>query len=673
MDDICDLEDVDCEEEEEVEINDVIESYLLYDDDEFEPSDLPTIDCKDDDASDAYSLDALISKKQNLLIQSRLSGSNANNEYLSNCSQLSVNSDSDANTNSNLDFDNCVTSTPRLKTPAVKILDKWKPSSFSLDSNATRRRDESVAEDQDLSHINKKIRNSDDDDEFFTTLDNYSNKLASYTQKDDKTIDDIMNELTACLQEADRTIEEYGSINDKLTGLDDLLDDEDKTLLPDMKSFVEASVKLEQAAKRSSSVVDDGKTSTVSTNAEIVLAARQNNSEVPEDEVDARKSATDDVSELQMKKSAADKEIDSLGVLSSDDEEIGETATMSNIDEDTLLASDDECKPPCKVKSTIKTDENEKSDEVLPPAKVNKEITVLTIQTQHHDALNNKSSETLVPPKSSTSTVKQHQQQQRDDKHDTSKKKDNVAQLKEFISDDPDENRDNNDPMWNLMRNLGSDYERYAVVQKRWKNLGIPNPKKNLTCRHRGRKDTVNNDDVTKTSKNVVKENNRRSGSSAAASSSHSKLTYQLCTVLFDRRIKQFNDQVERRLNSLHNNCRVRLQHLADCQQIEKQMLMLSRENSIMAINLLDIRHTREAEEIMRTYVRQREDVVSAANSQLDALKSASEEMKQMHEFYPSGDADGNSLVYLNEEEIEEIREIDDMISTQYEQIYKKQ
>lgn len=35
-------------------------------------------------------------------------------------------------------------------------------------------------------------------------------------------------------------------------------------------------------------------------------------------------------------------------------------------------------------------------------------------------------------------------------------------ELEEFVSNDPEENRDNNDPKWNYLRNLGNDYERYV-------------------------------------------------------------------------------------------------------------------------------------------------------------------------------------------------------------------
>lgn len=39
-----------------------------------------------------------------------------------------------------------------------------------------------------------------------------------------------------------------------------------------------------------------------------------------------------------------------------------------------------------------------------------------------------------------------------------------VKDLEIFISNDEDENRDNNDPKWNFLRNLGSDYERYYFL-----------------------------------------------------------------------------------------------------------------------------------------------------------------------------------------------------------------
>lgn len=55
-----------------------------------------------------------------------------------------------------------------------------------------------------------------------------------------------------------------------------------------------------------------------------------------------------------------------------------------------------------------------------------------------------------------------------------------------FLSDDPAENADNNDPEWELLRKLETDEERYKAVRERWRSIVVPNPNRNLTHRSRG-------------------------------------------------------------------------------------------------------------------------------------------------------------------------------------------
>ena len=52
----------------------------------------------------------------------------------------------------------------------------------------------------------------------------------------------------------------------------------------------------------------------------------------------------------------------------------------------------------------------------------------------------------------------------------------------DYISNNPEENKDNNNPEWELLRKLETDEERYRAMRKRWRNLVIPDPNQNLTC-----------------------------------------------------------------------------------------------------------------------------------------------------------------------------------------------
>ena len=54
----------------------------------------------------------------------------------------------------------------------------------------------------------------------------------------------------------------------------------------------------------------------------------------------------------------------------------------------------------------------------------------------------------------------------------------------DYISKNPQENFDNNNPEWELLRKLETDEERYRAVRQRWRNLTIPDPNQDLTCRN---------------------------------------------------------------------------------------------------------------------------------------------------------------------------------------------
>ncbi|XP_042885336.1 uncharacterized protein LOC122261638 [Penaeus japonicus] len=55
------------------------------------------------------------------------------------------------------------------------------------------------------------------------------------------------------------------------------------------------------------------------------------------------------------------------------------------------------------------------------------------------------------------------------------------AYMLPFISDNPEENKDNEDPRWNYMAKLQTDEERYQLCRKLWKSLVVPDPNVNLT------------------------------------------------------------------------------------------------------------------------------------------------------------------------------------------------
>ncbi|KAG0425114.1 hypothetical protein HPB47_027698 [Ixodes persulcatus] len=53
-----------------------------------------------------------------------------------------------------------------------------------------------------------------------------------------------------------------------------------------------------------------------------------------------------------------------------------------------------------------------------------------------------------------------------------------------FMSEDPEENNDNENPEWERLRQLSTDEERYEAVRNVWHNSTIPNPHSELTTFH---------------------------------------------------------------------------------------------------------------------------------------------------------------------------------------------
>jgi hypothetical protein len=63
--------------------------------------------------------------------------------------------------------------------------------------------------------------------------------------------------------------------------------------------------------------------------------------------------------------------------------------------------------------------------------------------------------------------------------------KKNITKTDEdYVSNNPQENYDNNNPEWELLRKLETDAERYRAMRQRWRNLTIPNPNQDLTYRN---------------------------------------------------------------------------------------------------------------------------------------------------------------------------------------------
>lgn len=77
--------------------------------------------------------------------------------------------------------------------------------------------------------------------------------------------------------------------------------------------------------------------------------------------------------------------------------------------------------------------------------------------------------------------------------------------------------------------------------------------------------------------------------------------------------------------------------------------------------------NSQETRNCIEEFRKRMNETMDAAQAQLIALRKASDEVRQFHEFYPIEEGSNNdkdSLVSLNETEVEEILEVEKMITS---------
>ncbi|CAN8005269.1 unnamed protein product [Ixodes hexagonus] len=102
-----------------------------------------------------------------------------------------------------------------------------------------------------------------------------------------------------------------------------------------------------------------------------------------------------------------------------------------------------------------------------------------------------------------------------------------------FMSEDPEENNDNENPEWERLRQLTTDEERYEAVRNVWHNSTIPNPHCELTTFHYRRQMLrVQGADNTRVPKQHKRKASRSSGSNKPAK------RQRMDTDVFDLKLK---------------------------------------------------------------------------------------------------------------------------------------
>lgn len=166
--------------------------------------------------------------------------------------------------------------------------------------------------------------------------------------------------------------------------------------------------------------------------------------------------------------------------------------------------------------------------------------------------------------------------------------------IDDYISNNPEENFDNNNPEWELLRKLETDEERYRAVRQRWRNLTIPDPNQDLTCRNwRIRQNankvtasavSTNSDTVPdQTCANVndvpasIQGHHKRSLSDPQASTTSQPVVKrprtQSCTTVFDVKLEQLRRNIHYEKQRIYNQKLLALRQLNIKQIMERYIL----------------------------------------------------------------------------------------------------
>ncbi|XP_024217227.1 uncharacterized protein PF3D7_1120000 isoform X2 [Halyomorpha halys] len=212
---------------------------------------------------------------------------------------------------------------------------------------------------------------------------------------------------------------------------------------------------------------------------------------------------------------------------------------------------------------------------------------------------------------------------------------DKALALKPFVSCNADENRDNNDPEWELMRKLETDDERYKAVRKLWRNLAIPDLKQNLSTFNWRKKNSL------PTLKNIVPIKTNPIGKRKK------NLVYD-CTEVFDVGIKKLEDFCRR--------------------QFEGVKLDSDNDTSIMAsLNKKPRLDSGPAHVANRDYQKDFDKINECFQERLSRFTDAKQEIKAVHGFYNGLKNQGNggygNVMLIGHKERQHILEIEEMIN----------
>ncbi|PSN34884.1 hypothetical protein C0J52_16732 [Blattella germanica] len=294
----------------------------------------------------------------------------------------------------------------------------------------------------------------------------------------------------------------------------------------------------------------------------------------------------------------------------------------------------------------VRTDSEKKIDiEVLPKIEIKQEIKLESEESKDNAKNIDKEHTTIPDPivnkEPENIIVNQQGNVDKDTEQNVQKV---VPKIEEdYVSNNPEENADNFNPEWELLRKLETDAERYTAMRKRWKNLVIPDPNQELTFQ-------------------TWRMNNR---SAPSTSATFSQSTSNACTD---------TDSIDQRKRSENiassNHKRVHSEDPTTGRN-EAPTAKRARTQSCTTIYDTKLKQLQDVEQVHLEYDRARHAVEERSSIKYRNLLEACDEVKAFHMFYRGLDpkSESGDTLYLSDVEIQELWNTEHLYE-QYKQFY---
>ncbi|XP_071440513.1 uncharacterized protein [Hetaerina americana] len=257
----------------------------------------------------------------------------------------------------------------------------------------------------------------------------------------------------------------------------------------------------------------------------------------------------------------------------------------------------------------------------------------------------------------------------------------------DYVSKDPLENADNNNPDWQLLQKLETDEERYKAVRERWRNLIVPEPNKDLTCfawcrkknpepkDAQNLKTTPKKDDSSCVTEEDYCKGRKRTFSACAIDSpvrrgrdiksKDKRVRTVSCTRVYDEKIATLRRHASEECLRIDRERNYALEGLQTQYLSDKRSLSswsLSTGYSISKeLNELDRYHYQKRRNISDCYEDLASRVWERKASEITTLEAAASEVLVFHKFYQGLDDKAPESMVLTEDQMDEIQEINRM------------